>query len=429
MTAANLREAHAHIAQHGRAMTMERMETCVSRDDCLQRIASATDRGSSAIGARDRWLLGVGLRVEAWPDPSYPTAAQVDAAAGGRPVCIWSFDHHALVVNTAALRAVGISRTTPDPENGRIIRDPHSGDPTGLMLEAAAKLVWSRIPEPTDADRRNQVRAALQDLSRHGFTEVHDLLSQPWLGPLLADLDDSGELPCRVLIYPRIEDVAQVHATSQSWQRPRVRLAGAKLFADGTLNSRTAFMLHPYADPLPGLPRGQQMASDQQLRDAISLTQQLGISLAIHAIGDAAVRACLDAYEPLAPSLRRSVTPSLPPLRIEHAEIIDPADIPRFSKLRVVCSVQPCHLLADIEALQRGLPHRLSRVLPLRDLIDAGCTPGDLLWFGSDTPIVRPHPQDSIQAAVHRGRADSTTTIVPKQAISPEEARRAFQSS
>jgi predicted amidohydrolase YtcJ len=429
---ANLREAHAHIAQHGRAMTMERLESCTSLDDCLQRIARVANRAADRCSERSvppapDWLLGVGLRVEAWPEHEYPSAAQLDRLAGDRPVCLWSFDHHALVVNTAAMRSVGISPDTPDPANGRIVRDGRDA-PTGLMLEAAAKLVWSRIPEPSESQRREHVRAALRDLASHGFTEIHDLLSPPWLGPILAELHDAGELDARIWLYPRIEEIKAVDGAAPTWRRDTIRLAGAKLFADGTLNSRTAFMLHPYADPIPDLPRGQQMASPQQIRDAIDLTHRLGQGLAIHAIGDAAVRACLDAWESAPSSLHRPVASSLPPIRLEHAEIIDEADIPRFAKLGVVCSVQPCHLLADIEALQRGLPHRLDRVLPLRDLIDAGCRPGQLLWFGSDTPIVRPHPEDSIQAATQRRRhgMPDSAAIAPKQAITTQEARRAF---
>jgi predicted amidohydrolase YtcJ len=171
------------------------------------------------------------------------------------------------------------------------------------------------------------------------------------------------------------------------------------------------------------------MLSRARISAALESTSSLGLTLAVHAIGDAAVRTCLDAFES-APSSRslpavagRSVAPSL---RIEHAELIDAADVPRFARLGVVCSVQPCHLLYDIEALTRGLPHRLNRVLPLRDLIDSGCGPGALLWFGSDVPIVRPHPDDSIRAAVHRRREGMKQAIAPQQAISENEAWAAF---
>jgi len=168
------------------------------------------------------------------------------------------------------------------------------------------------------------------------------------------------------------------------------------------------------------------MMTEAQLGEAMALTERMGIGLAVHAIGDGAVRAVLNAYEGRD---RRGAPSSFPRLRIEHAELIDEAEVPRFAKLGVVCSVQPCHLLYDIEALTRGQPGRLDRVLPLRELISAGCKPGELLWFGSDVPIVRPHPGDSIQAAVHRSREgmETTNAIAPNQAISEAEAWAAFR--
>lgn len=424
----NLREAHAHIAQHGRAMSMVSLDACTSLDDFRQRIATATDRLSTSAGS-GAWLLGHGLRVEGWTDPHWPTSRDLDAVTRDLPACIWSFDHHALVLNTRAMRQLGVTQDTPDPDNGRIERDPATGVPNGIMLEMAAKFAWQRIPEPTPKERREQVRAALADLASHGFAEVHDLVSQPWLGPLLAELDDAGQLPVKVLLYPLLPDLDQVLDSSRAWQRDRIRLAGAKLFADGTLNSRTAWMLHPYADPLPGLPMGQPMLSAGDLREAMRRLWAHSLGLAVHAIGDGAVRAVLDAADEAGISTSPSSS-DLPRLRIEHAEIIDQTDIPRFASRGIIASMQPCHLLTDIEVLKRSLPHRLDRVLPLRELIDSGCAPGELLWFGSDTPIVRPHPTDSIQAAVHRRRADTTAdrSLAPQQAITEREAWAAFQS-
>src|SRR5690606_20179806 len=186
-----LREAHAHIAEHGRTMEMEALEGCRSLEACLERVAAAASRTPP-----DRWVLGYGLRIEGWREPRWPTRPELDDAAGGRPVCLWSFDYHALIVNSAAMERAGISESTPDPEHGRIVRD-EAGRPTGVMLEAAAKQVWAAAPAPSEAERREQVLAAVKDLAGHGFTEVHDLLAPTWLGPLLADLDDQGLLPVR----------------------------------------------------------------------------------------------------------------------------------------------------------------------------------------------------------------------------------------
>lgn len=424
-----LREAHAHIAQHGRATSMLRLDNCASREACLERVSAAAD---AATG--EGWILGAGLRVEAWADPRWPTAEELDKASRGRPCCLWSFDHHALVANTAAMRAAGISAASEDPPNGRIVRAggrEGRGKPTGLMLEGAAKVVWSAAPEPGPEERRAQVMAALADFRRCGFDEVHDLHAPLWLGPALAEIERAGELDMTVLLYAPLAEIERAAEGRAAWESDRVRLAGAKLFADGTLNSRTAWMLSPYADPLEGMPRGQVMATPPEVEAALQRVARLGLGLAVHAIGDGAVRAVLDGYELFlrgdAPSHGAKAAHG-PMLRIEHAELIDEADVPRFAAMGVVASVQPCHLLTDIEVLRRVLPHRLERVLPLRELIDGGCRPGELLWFGSDAPIVRPEPEDSIQAAVHRRRTgmEERDGIALAQAISEAEAWACF---
>lgn len=424
MKPAKFREAHAHIAAHGREMGQLNLSDCTSRDECLERLRAEAARLDAA--AEPGWLLASAVRVSAWANAKggakWPTLLELDRACPDRPCMVSSFDHHACVANSAAMAAGGFSASSADPEGGRIERDA-SGEMTGLLIEAAFGAMRRAVPPLSAAQRRRTVKAAADDLASHGFSEVHDLLSEPWLGPVLADLDRAGELPVTVWLYPPLSEARQVHAGRHQWETPRIRLAGAKIFADGTLNSRTAWMLKPYADPLPGLQHGQAMQSHRQLRDAISLTDSLGLGLAVHAIGDAGVRAVLDAWEEHLIQ-NRGAKPRPP--RIEHAEVIDEVDIPRFAKLGVVCSVQPCHLLYDIEALGRGLPHRLDRVLPLRDLIRAGCRPGELLWFGSDTPIVRPHPDDSIQAAVHRRRAVGGPSIAPEQALTEAEAWAAF---
>ena len=236
------------------------------------------------------------------------------------------------------------------------------------------------------------------------------MASQPWLGPAIARAGNPG---VRVVLHPLLDDLDETVATRGTWESDRVRLGGGKVFADGTLAGRTAWMLEPYADGDPDHPAGQAMMGPGQLEAAVRRCEEHGVGLAIHAIGDAAVRASLDAVERVGQGL-----PEGRHHRVEHAELVHPDDVPRFAGLGVVCSVQPCHLLADIEALRSAVPDRLPRVLPLRDLIDAGCEPGALLVFGSDTPVVRPDPSDSIRAAVQRRRADQQ----PDAAIAPEQA-------
>jgi predicted amidohydrolase YtcJ len=400
---------------------MLKLDACTSAAQCLDLLAQDAARASGG------WVLAVGARVESWTDRRWPTRAELDRVCP-RPCCVMSFDHHAVAANTAAMRAGGLSETAPDPPGGVICRDQHA-QPTGLLLESAAYQVWHAAPEPTPAERREHVLAALNDLSRHGFLEVHDLLSPSWLGPMLAELEATGQLSAAVRLYAPLAEIHAQHEASKQWGSPRIRLAGAKMFADGTLNSKTAWMLHPYADPLPGLPTGKVMSMPDQIAAAREHTLNLGLGLAVHAIGDAAVRAVLDVENQIQ---SRGCRPSAEcELRIEHCELIDRADVPRFADLGVIASVQPCHLLADIEVLRRQLPHRLDRVLPLRDLIDAGCVAGRSLIFGSDTPIVRPDPQDNIQAAVHRRRAgaDKSESIAPDQMITEKAAWACFAGS
>jgi predicted amidohydrolase YtcJ len=416
------------------------LDGCSSLGECLdviEREARVRARGSGTEG----WLLARGARPESWPEHRWPTRAELERVCADLALAIWCFDQHALCANARALSMAGVTRATADSEAGVIERDA-AGEPTGVMLESATRLVWSKVPEPTRAERKEHVRLALEDLASKGFVEAHDMLSHEWLGPVLAELrDEAGAkgLPCSVWLYPLVAELDRAVAGRAAWESAEVRLAGGKIFTDGTVNSRTAWMLEPFADPIPLHPRGTPLMTVEQIVEAIRACARHGLHLAAHAIGDGAVRACLDAAElarslwPASPaSSSRSVTPSLrhsvTSLRIEHAELVDEADVPRFAELGVVASVQPCHLLADIEALRRLLPHRLDRVLPLRELAAAGCRPGELMWFGSDTPIVRPDAEDSIQAAVHRRRVGMAEggAIAPDQAIGEAEAWRGF---
>lgn len=405
-------EAHAHIAHHGRTMRMIDLASCPDRGDMIDRLASAHEPG---------WVLGFGARPDAWPEPRWPTAAELDRAVGDRPCAAWCFDAHTLVANSLAMQAAGIEPGTTI-DRGVIERDT-SGKATGVMREAAAQHVWNAVPEPSPAQQTADVRAALADLAALGYTEVHDLKSDLWLGPVLAGLESAGDLPVAVTVFPMIDDLEEAVRGRPAWESGRVRLGGGKIFTDGTINSRTAWMLEPFADGMPDYPCGTPMMSSDAIEQAVRLADGLGLPLAAHAIGDAAVRAVLDAIE--------RAHPTTTGWRIEHLELVHEADIPRFAQLGVTASVQPCHLLTDIEALQRSVPDRLGRVLPLRDLIDAGCEPGVGLIFGSDVPIVPANPKDSIRAAVTRRRKgmDGTESIAPSQAISKAEAWACFGST
>lgn len=398
-----LREGHCHLLQLGRSLTMADLSACRSAEDMLERLSE-----HARPLAPDAWVLAHGARPESWDDPRWPAIDRLDRAAGGRPLCAWCFDYHALCASSAALAHAGIGPGSRF-EHGRIALDD-AGSPTGLLLEHAALALWNSVPEPGVGERAGLVRAACAHLRDLGYAEAHDMKAQPWLGQTLHDLDRAGDLPVRVRLYALLDDLDPLHATRPAWETDRVTLGGGKIFTDGTLNSRTALMLRPYADAPPDRPCGMAMMSPDEIADAVRRVDALGLPLAAHAIGDGAVRNVLDAIE--------RVRPRTPAFRVEHAELIDARDVPRFAALGVIASVQPCHLLADVEALGRAVPDRLDRVLPVRDLLASGLQPGQGVVFGSDVPIVRAEPGDSVRAAVHRRRAGDP----PEQAVSPDQA-------
>jgi predicted amidohydrolase YtcJ len=362
------------------------LSDCASAGEMVEMLA--------ARGRESATVLAHGARPEAWDEPVWPGIDELDRIAADAPVVAWCFDYHALVANRFALAAAGIDAGTPDPPGGIIGRDERGGL-SGVVYERAALAVWNAVPELAPAARREMVLAGVRDLvGRHGFVEIHDLKAQPWLPPVLAEAAAEHGGRVRFAVWPLLEDLPAVLAVRGGWESDLVRLGGAKVFVDGTLNSRTAWMLQPFADGRPGSPCGTPMMTPGQIEDAVASCDAAGVPLAAHAIGDAAVRAVLDAIE--------RVRPSAPGFRIEHCELIDAADVPRFAQLGVIASVQPCHLLYDIEALRRGVPDRLDRVLPLAELIASGLEPGRGLIFGSDVPIVRADPADSIEAASRR---------------------------
>ncbi|MEN0020365.1 MAG: amidohydrolase family protein [Planctomycetota bacterium] len=437
--ASDLREAHAHVYESELARSMLDLGLCASADDMLGMLrerAAAAAREQEIAGAGGR-ILAHSARPEGWQIPTWPTLAEIDtatAAAGpGTPCCVWCFDYHAMLCNSAALAIAGFDNSSADPTNGRLGRNER-GDLTGLVYEAAAGIAWEAVMgDPRDAAALAQAgRDTLDGLlafTVHGFGEVHDLKTRPWMPAALRAAAHGDALPAKLVLWPLVETLGDVFESREAWASKHgdMQLGGGKIFVDGTLNSRTAWMLHDYADvdAAAAHPRGMSIMSVDDIAAAINVADGYGLPIAAHAIGDGAVRAVLDALERAEPTARGH--------RIEHAELIDEADVPRIVRLRdevgLKISVQPCHLLTDIEALERAVPGRLSRVLPLRELVDAGLEPGRDLMFGSDSPIVRPDPEDSVLAATTRGRLGDAGRIAPQQAITEAEAWACFARS
>ncbi|MBX3390770.1 MAG: amidohydrolase family protein [Phycisphaeraceae bacterium] len=413
-----LREAHAHIPWLGRALDMLSLEGCASAAEALDRIGRRVHALPSGA-----WLQAHSARTAAWQEGAWFERNALDCITGTIPTLIMSFDHHAVFANSAALKKAGIHRGISDPAGGIIERNRES-EPTGLLLESVAFSTWALAPEPPESSRPELIDRALDHLAALGFVEVHDLFSPAWLGPTIAALNARRDGEMRVGLYVPLEEVESAARGRASWESERVRLLGGKIFTDGTLNSRTAWVLEPFSDAPSELAHGKPLMDARAISESIARCRASGLGIAMHAIGDGAVRACLDGIQRWKGDQREKDHPAI---RVEHCEIVDERDVPRFAELGAIASVQPCHLLADIEALRAGLGHRLDRVMPWRELIDAGLEPGRTLLFGSDVPVVRANPQDSVRAATERRRNTLESAIAPEQAIPATLAWECFR--
>jgi predicted amidohydrolase YtcJ len=432
-----MREAHAHILMLGQSLMLPSLQACSSLQQCLDIIRGLC---RDAAGKPEAFIRLTSARVFAWPEKRWPTALEIDQVSSGIPVVIKSFDHHQAAANTAAMKLANIHPGDRIGRTGIIDLDTH-GAPTGLLHEEAATQAWMAAPPASREQLTQAIMLAMDHLASLGFAEAHDLHTPLILTQLLAELAIKAPLPLRRIdLYPNVTDLEATLALAQSSALSRafaprgpLRIAGGKLFADGTLNSKTAALLEPYREPIPGEPLGRLMHTPVEVDQALLLCAHHKLHLAVHAIGDGAVRLLLDRIEHHHAKLasRSSLGELQPIARIEHAELIDPRDVSRFAQLGVTASLQPCHLLTDMEVLHDQLPHRLHCVLPIKRLLASGLTPGAMhrgVVFGSDVPIVRADASDSLTAATLRRRPEMPreSAINPGEAIDPEVAVKCF---
>lgn len=370
------------------------------------------------------WLEAAGWSEENWADHQLPDRRWL-AGCGDRPAVCWRMDHHACVVNDVVLaRLESEGKLAADPPGGRIVRDPR-GAATGLLLEAAAwTLVRPLLPAPTAGRKRAALAAAQDLLLRLGLTSVMSM-------ELRSDLQAILE-PARATLAPRMlvtlleSDLpSDLDYASAFLNDDRLVAIGHKAFIDGTLGSRTARLLEPYADD-PGnrglfverAAAGNSVGDDHApLFDWAHRVTSTGLSPSMHAIGDAALRLAIDVVLAMPPELRRAVRP-----RIEHAQTAHPDDVGRCRELFL--SMQPLHKADDGRFAERRLgAARLDRFFPFRSFLKAGAR----LAFGSDWPIVSPDPMLGVQAAV-TGRTLDGTVVGAAERLSPREALAAYTS-
>jgi predicted amidohydrolase YtcJ len=411
-------DAHVHFGWHSLALAEDyvNLDLVPTKAEAVARVAEATSRIEP-----DRWIKGAGWNKNLWFDSSFPTAADLDSVSSEHPVALQDKSHHATWVNSRALALAGITASTEDPPGGQVVRD-EAGVPTGMLLETAAELVHSAIPAPDVEIMVRALRAGIVQAHQLGLSGFHDPGGAVVLSALQV-LHERGELGLRALVHIPGDDLDAALALGlrSGMGDEFLRIGGVKIFADGALGPQTGHMLAAYegSDDNMGIPTH----SAEELAGLVGRARRGGLSVAVHAIGDGANRAVLDAIE-------KSPHPAVghPPLlpdRIEHVQLLHTDDLPRLAALGVVASMQPIHATSDMEMAEKLWGRRSDLAYAWRSVLDSGAQ----LAYGSDCPIETLDPLAGIHAAVTRRRADGSPGPkgwIPDQRISAYEALRAY---
>ena len=370
------------------------------------------------------WIIGRGWDQNRWSDKHFPTHAILDRVAPRNPVYLVRVDGHAVWVNQRAMDLAKIGPSTRDPAGGRILRD-EAGKPTGVFVDNAIGLLSGALPEPTESDRMSSVARAVHECLRYGLTEVHDMGVDSEGIEIYRKMIEQGKFPFRV--YVALENVKDL------WDRYRrsgpelggyggsLTIRALKLYADGALGSRGAALIEPYSDD-PGN-RGLTLTGEPELRDVAKEALDAGFQVCVHAIGDRANVIVLNAYDAVLGAGGGKSRDAR--FRIEHAQVLDPADIPRFHKLGVLPSMQPTHATSDMPWAEARLgSKRILGAYAWRSLLNTGA----IIPAGSDFPVESPDPLRGFYAAITRQDAhgDPPGGWYPEQCMTREEALKAF---
>ncbi|HUF17419.1 MAG TPA: amidohydrolase [Thermoanaerobaculia bacterium] len=407
---------HVHFVTGSLQLTKVQLRDAASPGQFARRIAEhARGIGEGA------WITGGGWDEQTWTPPVLPGRQTIDDTTMQNPVFVTRLDMHMGLANGLALKLAGITRATPDPPGGAIVRDA-DGEPTGILKDAAMKLVQAVLPPPSLEERIAAIRAGLTEAARYGVTSFCDMgLSDEAFEDFRAyqRIERDGGLTARVWVYMPIP----------SWERlrnagvernfgARLRIGGLKGFADGSLGSSTAAFEEPFEDE-PGS-RGLMMQpmENGSMARWIADADAHELQIAIHAIGDRANAEVLSIFESVPGHRERR-------FRIEHAQHLDPDLIRRFATDRVIASMQPCHAIDDGRWAERKIGSTRARsTYAFRSLLDAGA----IVTFGSDWPVATLSPILGIHAAVTRRTLDGRNPQgwIPEQRINVDEALRCY---
>ncbi|HEX8130036.1 MAG TPA: amidohydrolase [Pyrinomonadaceae bacterium] len=411
-------DSHVHFIEGGGHLASVQLRDAASPQEFAARI-----RQFAAQIPKGRWITGGDWDHERWPGAPLPTKELINEFTPDHPVFVNRLDGHMSLANSAALKLAGVTKETKDPDGGLIVRDPATGEPTGVLKDAAMAFVYAKIPAPTFDEKLEAARAATAHAASLGVTSVQDMSAGDDVG-VFQTLAARGELKTRVYAVsplPRWERLAQTGVRAV-FGSDLLRVGGLKGFADGSLGSTTALFFDPYMDApaTRGLPSDEMFPEGEMLKRVAS-ADAAGLQVMIHAIGDSANDRILSIYEQVArhkPARDRR-------FRIEHAQHIRAADIARFARGNVIASMQPYHAIDDGRWAEKRIGHERARTTyPFRSLLDAGA----ILAFGTDWYVAPLNPMLGIYAAVTRRTLDGKNPEgwIPEQKITVEETVRAY---
>jgi len=409
-------DGHGHVMGTGFAKMTLDLSMAKTLDEALSRIAAWAAAHPDAP-----WILGSGWNQVQWGLDRMPTAAELDGATGGKPAWLTRVDGHAGWANSAAIAAAGITATTANPPGGEILRTAGAKQPSGVFVDGAMALVEAKMPRPRPEDRDTALGEAQLALLAQGVTTIADMGTSIEDWQSMRRAADAGRLRIRIVTYADgIDNMMLIGGPRPTpWlYDDHLKMNGVKLYLDGALGSRGAWLKQPYADA-PGT-RGLPRMNETQLSNLMSRAAMDNFQVAVHAIGDQANAAVLDSIEELSATYKGDRR-----WRIEHAQIVDPADLPRFGKFGTIASMQPQHEASDRTMAEARLgPGRLAGAYAWKSIAATGAK----LAFGSDTPVEPAQPFLGLAVAITRQGADCQpfNGWQPREALSREAALSAY---
>jgi len=408
-------DCHVHFLDGSLSLGRVNLEGSKDPADIQKRL-----REYAAQRPGDDWILGRGWNYAMFGPETLPHKKYLDEIFPNRPVFLEGYDGHTYWVNSKALVLAGITRDTPDPPNGTIVRDPKTGEATGALKESAQDVVAKIIPKPSRVEQLLALRAGMKWANEHGITRIHSAGQDFEALDLFDEMRRRGDLSVRMYIAYflnppelRPQDRDAIDHARKKFHDDWIDADAVKFMVDGVVESHTAAMLEPYSDD-PSL-KGKLFWEPANYKAAVAELDKHGLQLFTHAIGDYGVRTALDAYENAATrNHKRDRRP-----RVEHIETVAASDIPRFGKLGVIASMQPLHAYPDSDTLdvwaRNTGPDRASRAWAWKSIADAG----GRLAFGSDWPVVTLNPWEGVQTAVTRQTSEGKPAagFVPEQRL------------